>query len=211
MMLRWYQFVKNRMNKTKGALPQRVLNQSSVKNSPVKVIMLSGWMQSGKDTVGNYLMSKGWTRFAFADSLKDELSEKMNIPRDWMNTQEGKKRLWEGKSVRQHLIEYGQTARNKNPNIWVEKTCNHIENAGVDKVVITDWRMRNEFTYVANVFGKDNVYRCRVNRWQEPPLKDITETELDTFEFDVIIANEGTVKDLHTCVDNDLLCIVQVQ
>lgn len=48
----------------------------------MKVIAVSGWKRSGKDTVAKMLVDKGFTRVAFADVLKDMVSEEYGIPRE---------------------------------------------------------------------------------------------------------------------------------
>lgn len=48
----------------------------------MKVIAISGWKRSGKDTVAEYLIKEhGFTRFGFADTLKDMVAEQYGIPR----------------------------------------------------------------------------------------------------------------------------------
>jgi hypothetical protein len=46
-----------------------------------KVIALSGWKRSGKDTAAEVLIQNGYTRVAFADVLKDMVAEEYSIPR----------------------------------------------------------------------------------------------------------------------------------
>lgn len=49
---------------------------------PKRVVMISGYTESGKDTMSKYLCEKhGFVRFAFADKLKDKVSKKYKIPR----------------------------------------------------------------------------------------------------------------------------------
>jgi len=49
----------------------------------MKVVAISGWKRSGKDTAANYLVDEyGFTRVAFADVLKDMVAEEYNIPRN---------------------------------------------------------------------------------------------------------------------------------
>lgn len=49
----------------------------------MKVIALSGWKQSGKDTVADYLGKEySFKRFGFADILKDMVAEQYDIPRN---------------------------------------------------------------------------------------------------------------------------------
>ena len=48
----------------------------------MKVIAISGWKRSGKDTAANELINKhGYTRVAFADLLKDMVAKEYDIPR----------------------------------------------------------------------------------------------------------------------------------
>jgi deoxynucleotide monophosphate kinase-like protein len=48
----------------------------------MKVIAISGWKGSGKDTAANYLIEKkNYLRVAFADPLKDMVATTYNIPR----------------------------------------------------------------------------------------------------------------------------------
>ena len=48
----------------------------------MKVIAISGWKRSGKDTAANLLISSGYERVAFADVLKDMVAKEYNIPRE---------------------------------------------------------------------------------------------------------------------------------
>lgn len=59
----------------------------------MKVIAISGWKQNGKDTVADYLVkNKQFKRVAFADKLKDMVSEEFNIPREHCDSHEYKER-----------------------------------------------------------------------------------------------------------------------
>lgn len=50
----------------------------------MKIIALSAWKQSGKDTVADYLIKEhGFIRFGFADVLKDMVAEQYDIPREY--------------------------------------------------------------------------------------------------------------------------------
>lgn len=49
----------------------------------MKVLAISGWKQSGKDTLTDYLIAKhGATRVSFADPLKDMAAAEYGIPRE---------------------------------------------------------------------------------------------------------------------------------
>lgn len=48
----------------------------------MNIVALSGWKGSGKDLVAEYLVEKyGFTRIAFADPLKDTVSQQFNLER----------------------------------------------------------------------------------------------------------------------------------
>lgn len=57
-----------------------------------KVVAISGWAKSGKDTSADYLVSNGYQRVAFADILKEMVAEQYNIPLEYCHKQELKER-----------------------------------------------------------------------------------------------------------------------
>ncbi len=171
----------------------------SLINRPSKtIILLSGWMQSGKDTVGEVLVTKyDFKRYAYADALKDELSNLLQIDRQLFDTIEGKNKLLQGKTIRQHLIDYGQARRKSDSLYWVKIVCKLITQEHNSRIVITDCRMLNEIEHIIETFGKNQVICCRINRWKEPPLKDETEMALDDFPFDIVIDNDNDTVTFH--------------
>lgn len=57
----------------------------------MKVVMISGWKGSGKDTAADFLMKKHkFKRVAFADPLKDIVANEWDIPRSWCDDREYK-------------------------------------------------------------------------------------------------------------------------
>ena len=69
----------------------------------MKVIAISGWKQSGKDTVAEYLVKEcGYIRFSFADALKNMVSRQYGIPRDHCDDPAFKERPIEGMPVVTH-------------------------------------------------------------------------------------------------------------
>jgi hypothetical protein len=52
----------------------------------MKVLAISGWKGSGKDTIAAYLIEKyGFVRTAFADPLKDMTAAEYGVERSWMD------------------------------------------------------------------------------------------------------------------------------
>ena len=174
------------------------------------IVLLSGYLKSGKDTVGEYLcQTYGFKRYAFADILKDEVSNIYNLDRTSLDTQEGKSEFYHyGESsdenadkkitVREILINHGQMRRSENIDYWVKRVWIQICQDKCRRVVITDWRFPNEYTYIA---CRKPVIGLRINRWPSPLLNDSTETALDNFRFHGIINNTTTVADLYRNVD----------
>lgn len=163
------------------------------------VIMVSGYLQSGKDVVGKRLcQAHGFTRVAFADLLKQQVSELFNLNRAALDTQVGKDAVVRGRTVRSILIEHGQLRRKQNANYWVECVLDTIQIQKYKRVVITDWRFPNEYARLAE---QAVVRSWRIDRWDAPPLIDETEIALDSFPFDVRIDNKGSLADLCAKVD----------
>src|SRR5690606_19282519 len=131
-------------------------------------------------------------RFAFADVLKDEVSELYKIDRDSLDTADGKAKLYENEdvsiienktTVRDILIAHGQKRRKEDLNYWVDKVIQSIleyekvNKIKLQKIVITDWRFPNEFTVIhnwLNVLTDENnrVLSWQVRRWKTAPLLD---------------------------------------
>lgn len=160
----------------------------------MKLVMLSGWLKSGKDAVGEHLVRRhGFVRLAFADALKDEVASLHGIRRDLMDTQEGKD------VVRDIIIAHGTARRAQDPHYWIDAVARKIRHGGWPRVVVTDWRFPNEHDALRACAA--TVLTWRVQRWQEPPLRDPTEQALDASHFDAFIDNTGTLADLHRAVD----------
>lgn len=108
------------------------------------IILLSGFAGSGKDTFADWLVeNRGYKKYAFADELKKEVSEKMNIPLNYFYDRDLKdKIIKDGKRPRDYLIEYGEKMRNEDINHWIKKIPTTD-----DKIVISDCRFPNEQKY----------------------------------------------------------------
>lgn len=166
------------------------------------ILLLSGYMKSGKDTVGDYLVKNyNFQRFAFADCLKNQVAEIYNIDRSLLDTQKGKESRTivnnQEISIRQLLINHGKEKRNLDINYWVNIVSKDILKSDYNKIVITDWRFPNEYYKICENFqNTGKVLTLRINRLRYPLLNDESETSLDNFEFNAVISN--TTSDLET-------------
>ena len=173
------------------------------------VIGISGKKGSGKDTalinalplLEDYYV----VRVAFADPLKEEvfthILRPLGLSKEIIDDPEYKEGvrpvvIWWGNFIRRRLTskEYWVDALDK---IIIEIERNHPDAI----IIVTDVRFKNEAKFLQT---KWNAYIVRVKR-KKPLLKaisvwfkslfikdDISETELDLFDFDYVIQNNST-------------------
>jgi len=174
------------------------------------IIGLSGYAQSGKDTVANILVDKyGYKRVAFADKIRECLFALDPIVG-----------VRDGSSATLHLSEYfddfGWEKAKKLPEvrrllqvlgtevgrnlideqIWIEMALGNV--AIGDKVVVTDVRFEDEAKEIKWLFGEI----WRINRPNTKPANaHISEIALDDWVFDRFIDNSGDLKMLEDLID----------
>ena len=193
----------------------------------MKVLALSGWKGSGKDTLADYLIAtKGARRFAFADTLKDMVASQYRIPVAMLHDPDLKEKPLEQYPVltedafsatiheklakelvsgfwtpRALAILEGSIKRSVNSQYWTEQVIASIKESNEELVVITDMRYNSELRILKEAFG-DQLESIRIERFNESPSDDPSERDLDSATFDVTIANVGTLEDLHRQGDN---------
>lgn len=181
-------------------------------------IGLIGKMRSGKDTVAAYLAEKyGYTRFAFGDELKRYAHELFGEPAD-------------GSKPRELYQWFGQTMRERDPDIWVRKCLESISRNRRDRawvkehdryrrdiivdapVAITDVRQPNEYAALQSVgyvlIRVDAPESLRIQRAIESGdtfnLRDLThdtETALDGYVADFTVVNDAGLPELYEQID----------
>lgn len=180
------------------------------------IIGLTGFIGSGKGTVGDILVKKhGYQKFAFADALKDAVSVIFQWDRHLLEGDTDESRAfrelrdeWWSKQFgydvtpRLMLQVMGTEAcrRGIADNIWIAALEKRI--AGHQRVVITDVRFPNEIAFVRSVGGKV----VRVKRGEDPSYDErvkmhVSETAWYNTVPDIVINNEGTIDDLHLSVE----------
>ena len=174
------------------------------------IIGLSGYAQSGKDTIANHLVEHyGFTRIAFADGIRDalytlnpRLTDVPDLP--GISLASAVNGLgWDllkrvSAQTRELLQRFGtEVARDMwDTNFWVNLALRRAVN--LDKVVITDVRFPNELEAILKLRG--SVWRVikpeigAVNRHS-------SETALDHYQFDKLILNNGSIDNLHETID----------
>ena len=169
------------------------------------IIGLSGYAQSGKDTVANILVSKyEFERVAFADAIRSILWEMNPIVKDSGFTLQGVVTAygWDKakvmfSEVRRLLQEQGVSSRKVlGDDIWVSAALQKMSNTNKNYVV-TDVRFQNEAAMITLLGGQ----LWRVKRpGVEAVNSHVSEHDLDGYKMDQILHNGGTIDELELLV-----------
>lgn len=170
------------------------------------IIGLSGYAQTGKDTVAKILIEEhGYRRVAFADSIRQFLYE-VDPPLGGPSLRTivddyGWDVAKANPAVRQLLQNVGLAARNQfGEDFWVKQALSTVDL--FDNVVITDVRFKNEAQQIWDMYGS----LWRVDRDGVSAVNNhISEHDLVDWKFDAYIENNGTVDDLNDRVTQLLL------
>ena len=156
-----------------------------------RIIWLSGWAGAGKDTIAAFLGNFGYTRVAFADSLKDIVAETYGFQRCLCDTHEGKNMIISSAAltVRQILIKESAAAKEKNINVYAEHVLAKIQASQQNLFVVSDWRFPHEINCLIKALPEAQHIRIRITRPGLHPLADPSEHALDNFQFDTHIKN----------------------
>jgi hypothetical protein len=174
------------------------------------IIGLSGYAQSGKDTVAKILVDHyGFRRLAFADPIREmlyEMNPKITVGYDietnikLMVDKEGWEETKQNPDVRRLLQNLGVAARKVlGEEIWVGTALRQVWGP-TDNVVISDVRFKNEADMIKQIYGLNQLWR--VIRPGTNAVNDhISEHELDDYEFDFDIYNETNLLALHEDIE----------
>jgi hypothetical protein len=182
------------------------------------IIGLTGYAQSGKDTVAKLLVDQfGYTRVAFADKIRDYLYEMNpmvdNIAGEPIFLKERVDRYgWEvakkDPHVRRTLQNAGVAARKTfGDGFWVHEAMKVMLNDPRPDMnyVITDVRFLNE----ADMIRANNGQLWRVKRiGVEAVNGHVSEHELDGYPVDQIFANNGSIEDLESMIKTRMMALV---
>jgi len=175
------------------------------------IIGLTGYAQSGKDTVAKILVEQhGFTRVAFADKIREFLYEtnpmfdsiagepmfvKARVDRDgW---EEAKK----SPHIRRLLQNSGVAARKLfGDDFWVKQSLDGLGLFGASNYVITDVRFENEAEAIKKY---DNSQLWRIKRNGVSAVNaHVSESQMDGYPVDQIFTNNGTISDLEGLVNS---------
>jgi hypothetical protein len=179
------------------------------------VIALTGYKQSGKDTVGNYLVDNyGFVRYAFADPIREVCKIIFDWSDEYMcNHKEDIDEFW-GISPRYAMQWIGtegfqyylpkdvpQFAETVGRTIWVRKFLSWHERTQNKDVVITDMRFHHELSMLKDHIS-NNLVSIRVNRDSvEPNDPHASEQDIPDLNVDWEVENDGTFEQLYEQID----------
>jgi len=168
------------------------------------IVGLSGYAQSGKDTVAQILVDNyGFTRVSFADPIRALLYETNPMLKEGYRVQGLVDSYgWDKVKVdypeaRLLLQDLGVGARKVfGDDFWIKQA---LKNIGFGNYVVTDVRFRNEATAIWSMPGKI----WRIKRLGVTAVNaHVSETEMDDYPVDQIFSNNGTIEELELLVKN---------
>lgn len=189
-----------------------------------RIVALSGWIGSGKDTVADHLVrAHGYEKRSFAGALKDMVADKYGVPRADLDDRERKEAPIEAMPVmprdefaellcgklahvfksgadgpcwtpRALAILEGSVKRAVDPDYWVKRVLRDLP----ARLVISDLRYRSELATLAQLPG---VVTIRIDRFDTTTATDASERDLDGAEFTHRVPNRGTVAELLARID----------
>jgi hypothetical protein len=196
-------------------------HHSTIIKKGVEVIIgLSGYAQSGKDSVAQILVDNhGYRRIAFADKIKEFLYE-VN-PTLLFNAGWGDKSIklqtvvdtygWDqakqSDNIRSLLQTTGVAARSTlGENIWVNAALSGASQN--ENIVITDVRFENEAQMITYASPNDSqIWRIK-RPGVEPVNAHVSETQMDGYKVDQILINNGTLEDLEALIKSRIAGIL---
>lgn len=196
------------------------------------IVGISGFIGSGKNTVADYLVKKGFRRESWAASLKDAVAAVFGWDRSLLEGDTDIGRVWREKqdewwssrlgrpiTPRSVLQEWGtEVCRDHfHDDIWIASVERKLINCS-DNIVISDCRFTNELESIRRMGGITvRVVRGPDPLWVKEYLREgrtydfamkyrgvhASEFSSIDWDYDYVLHNNGTLEQLYTRV-NDL-------
>lgn len=170
-----------------------------------RILLIGGRAGSGKDTVADFIINNSeYTKLSLADGLKDYVSNKYDLDRELLNSQEGKKTKMmvngDVTDIRSILIKEGMNKRHNDINCWVRPISEKINKSLHNSFVIPDFRFPNEYEFLSKTAGP--VCTLLVVNPRSQLIDSISERSLNDFNFHHVINNDSTLEKLYDRVNN---------
>lgn len=170
----------------------------------VALLGLVGKAGSGKDTLADELVKRGWVKIAFADALKQICIDYLGCSYDDVYTQEGKMKYnaeW-GMTNREILQRVGTEAMRNgfHPDTWVKILKIRVQKLLDEgrRVIVTDCRFGNECQMVKDLGGVvlEITRNNAKSNLTESEQHHISEKPLDRKYISFTVENNGTIEDM---------------
>lgn len=168
------------------------------------LIGLTGYAQSGKDTLASILVEKyGYSRIAFADKIREFLyginpmvaCSPTGYLKDLVNLV-GWDKAKQEPQVRRLLQDLGISARDLiAEDVWVTAALGSVDKD--QRIVVTDVRFENEANTIKLMGGQ--IWRVK-RPGVEAVNSHVSETQLDGYKVDQIFLNSGSIQDLELLI-----------
>ena len=179
----------------------------------VKIIGITGYKNSGKDTLAEYFIDNGFYKISFADPLKQACKEIFSFSDDQLYNQNFKERediFWKH-TPRELFQKIGtdlfrntlpKICNNINDDIWIKSIERKIiklhTEKNINKFIIPDIRFENEAEFVKN----NNGTIILINRQILKKDNHESEQNIDKIKYDFKIENCSTLEDLYIDIEN---------
>lgn len=177
------------------------------------IIGLTGYAQSGKDSVANILVNNyGYTRVAFADPIRELLYQMNPAVKDGGYRVQSTVDVygWDVAKtafpeVRNMLQNLGVGARKTFGDMfWVQQALRQVNPEG--NFVITDVRYPNEAKAI-RAYKDSQIWRIK-RSGVDPVNAHASETAMDEERVDQIFVNNGTLEDLQVLINTRMRAYV---
>jgi hypothetical protein len=171
------------------------------------LIGLTGYAQSGKDTIANILVEKfGFVRVAFADPIRDfcyevnpMITHVGNEP-VFLRTivdRDGWDKAKQLPGVRRLLQNVGVSARDKfGEYFWITEAMKKVRFDS--RIVVTDVRFTNEAEWIKNY---EDSHMWRVVRPGVGAVNNhVSESQMANYKVDQVFINDGGIEDLEQMI-----------
>lgn len=173
-----------------------------------RLVCFAGVSGAGKDTAGAYLTERHrFVRVAVADPMKDVMMQLFGLSREqlWGDARNlPDPRL--GRPPRELYQQFGAACRDIDPEVWIRSFRSRVAAllAEGHRVVCTDLRTSGEWKAARELGGTVWLLERPGAGAPDTMAADATETDLSAAgadRFDGVIANEGSVAELHARIE----------
>lgn len=169
------------------------------------IVFINGPPRSGKDTIADYLVTKGYTKMKLAGVLFDDIKKILSLSDEQFNLYREEKKdepILFGLTLRQLSINYSELVAipRHGRYYWSKILLDQMRASGLDKIVISDLGFEREYEFFEKHlrFPYEQFSVIRVGRKGCSYANDSREYVKN---YDLVIDNDGTLEELYKKID----------